>query len=291
MNLFKVIPLAGVSLFVLTIILGSFYTVDQGSRSVILRNGAISSVEQPGLHFKIPLIDSIIRISIKESVADYTGTNNEGLQSYSYDQQTAGIHITVNYSIPADKVSVVYSKFGGEAGLIATILDPKVYRATKEVFGQFTAQRAIQERQILGNNILDNLQKQVINEPIVINSVQIMNIDFSDVFEQSIEKRMQAEVEVQKIKQDAIAAKITAEITVTKAQSEADSQLARATAEAKGIQLKGEAEATAIRAKGEALRDNPSLVDLIKAENWNGILPTTMIPNTTIPFMDMNLPK
>lgn len=288
MNLFKVIPLAGVSLLVLTVVFGSFYTVDQGSRVVVLRNGAIASVEQPGLHFKIPLIDSVQRVSIKESVADYNGQDQKGLQSYSYDQQTAGIHITVNYSIPADKVSDVYAKFGGEVGLITTILDPKVYRATKEVFGQFTAQRAIQERQVLGNNILDNLQKQVANEPIVINSVQIMNIDFSDVFEQSIEKRMQAEVEVQKIKQDAIAAKVTAEITVTQAQSQADSQLAQATAEAKGIQLKGEAEATAIRAKGEALRDNPNLVDLIKAETWNGVLPTTMLPNSTIPFMDMN---
>ncbi|MDO5650467.1 MAG: hypothetical protein Q4G11_07665, partial [Gallicola sp.] len=48
----------------------------------------------------------------------------------------------------------------------------------------------------------------------------------------------------------------------------------------------GEAEADAIRMRSDALANNPALIELTKAENWNGVLPTTVLPNGTIPFID-----
>jgi regulator of protease activity HflC (stomatin/prohibitin superfamily) len=129
-------------------------------------------------------------------------------------------------------------------------------------------------------------QKAVIG-PIIVESVQIENIDFSDAYEQSIEARMLAEVEVQKVRQNAEREKVTAEITVIQAQAEADAQLARATAEAEATRIRGEAEASAIKAKAEALKDNAGLIALTQAEKWNGALPTTMIPDATVPFMNM----
>ena len=55
-----------------------------------------------------------------------------------------------------------------------------------------------------------------------------------------------------------------------------------ANAEAAAIRAKGLAEAEAINAKGKALRDNPALVELTFAEKWNGITPTTVVPNSSI---------
>ena len=49
----------------LIIILGSWYTVDQTERGVILRNGAVIGTAQPGLGFKVPLIDGVEKISVK----------------------------------------------------------------------------------------------------------------------------------------------------------------------------------------------------------------------------------
>ena len=60
-----------------------------------------------------------------------------------------------------------------------------------------------------------------------------------------------------------------------------------ATAEAEATRIRGEAEASAIKAKAEALRDNAGLIALTQAERWNGALPTTMIPDATVPFMNM----
>lgn len=42
--------LGALVLLALGAVFGSFYTVDQGDRAVLLRNGAVVGVEQPGLH-------------------------------------------------------------------------------------------------------------------------------------------------------------------------------------------------------------------------------------------------
>lgn len=41
----------------------SFYTLDEQERGVLLRMGKFESVEKPGLHFKIPLIDTVIKVN------------------------------------------------------------------------------------------------------------------------------------------------------------------------------------------------------------------------------------
>jgi len=55
--------IAGV--IVLLLVLGSWYTVDQTERGVLLRNGAVVGTAQPGLGFKMPVMDSVEKISVK----------------------------------------------------------------------------------------------------------------------------------------------------------------------------------------------------------------------------------
>lgn len=103
--------------------------------------------------------------------------------------------------------------------------------------------------------------------------------------------KQQATVEVQKREQELAQQKIQAQITVTQAQAQADAQIAAAKASAQATQLAGEAEAAAIKAKGDALRDNPSLIELTKAEKWDGKLPASMIPGTAMPFLEVGRPQ
>lgn len=270
-----------VGLVALTVVGGSWYTVGEGYRGVTLRNGAVVGTAEPGLGFKIPLIDSVVDISVQSQAQLY-----ENILAYSRDQQTAGLSLSVNYRFPADQVETIYREYGGESGVISRLLDRQVLEEVKNIFGKFNASTAIQERERLAAEVQMAIQKAVIG-PIIVESVQIENIDFSDAYENSIEARMLAEVEVQKVRQNAEREKVTAEITVIQAQAEADAQLARATAEAEATRIRGEAEASAIKAKAEALRDNAGLIALTQAERWNGQLPTTMIPGDTVPFMNM----
>ena len=60
-----------------------------------------------------------------------------------------------------------------------------------------------------------------------------------------------------------------------------------AKAEADAIKLKGDAEASAIQAKANALRENPSLVALAATEKWDGKLPSTFVPGSAVPFLQI----
>ena len=119
------------------------------------------------------------------------------------------------------------------------------------------------------------------------NHINIENINFSDAVEAAAEQRAQAEMLVQTEKQKNEREKVLAETQVIKAKAEADSQLAIAKARAEGIRLQGEAEASAIKAKSDALQQSPNLVELTKAERWDGKLPTSFVPGSTIPFVNI----
>jgi regulator of protease activity HflC (stomatin/prohibitin superfamily) len=162
----------------------------------------------------------------------------------------------------------------------------KAPQEVKTVFGQFTAISAVQERARFNQEVGDAVRGAIdLNAPIAIDSVQIENIDYSEAYEQSVEARMLAEVEVQKRQQELDQEKIAAQIAVTKAQGEADSQLAKAQANAEATRIQGEATADAIRARGAALRDNPTLVALTQAERWDGVLPRMMVPAGSVPIL------
>lgn len=60
--------------------------------------------------------------------------------------------------------------------------------------------------------------------------------------------------------------------------------MAQAKADALATELRGKAEAEAIKARAQALASNQNLVELTKAERWNGELPTTMLPNSALPL-------
>jgi hypothetical protein len=54
--------------------------------------------------------------------------------------------------------------------------------------------------------------------------------------------------------------------------------------------LQGEAQAAAIRAQANALKSNPTLIDLRKAERWDGKLPAAIYAGAPIPFLPVDKP-
>ena len=210
----------------------------------------------------------------------------EPVEAYSRDQQPASMRISVNYRLAADRAKEIYATFGSEQAVVDRLIQPRVYEELKTVFGQFNAVTAIQERERLNKEVRDSIATAV-EGPLLIEGVQIENIDFSDSYEELIEQRMQAEVEVQRLRQNAEREIVQAQITVTQANAKADAVRAQAQAEADAIRMRGEAEALAIKARGDALAQNPGLVSLVQAEKWNGQLPTTMLPSGTLPMLDL----
>lgn len=270
-------PVAGV--LILFLLMLSYYTINEGERGILLRYGKIVKVAEPGLGFKIPFIERVEKISTRNQAVVY-----EGLQAYSRDQQPARMTVSVSFHIPPSETGTVYTNYNTIDALKERLIVRQLPTQLENVFGQYTAISAVQDRTRLVQD-LQNAMKKAIVGPVTIDGVQIENIDFSDAYEKSIEDRMKAEVAIATRKQNLETEKIQAQIAVTQAQAQAESTLASAKAEAETIRLKGAAEAEAIRLRGEALRDNPGLINLTTAERWDGKLPETMIPGGTVPFI------
>ncbi len=276
---------AGLAVLVaIAIVFGSWYTVDQSQRGVLLRNGALVAIVQPGLHFKWPLIESIYKIDMQTHNFTFDKVN-----SYSADQQPADLKVSVTLHVSPDKVGEMYSRFGGDQeAAVSRLITPHMNQEVKVVFGQYTAQRAITVRGQLNADAAKALTDAIAYDPIfIIEGVQIENIDFSRQYIESVEARMQAEVAVQQQQQLLAQEKIKADIAVTQATGRANSVRAEAQAQADATVLKGNAEATAIAARAKALADNPTIIQLTQAERWNGVLPTTMVPGASIPFLNV----
>jgi regulator of protease activity HflC (stomatin/prohibitin superfamily) len=276
--------MGAVGLFALTVVLGSFYTIDQSERGVLLRNGAFVEVVQPGLHFKTPLVESIYKIDMQTHTTAW-----KDMESYSADQQPAHMKVSVTWHVAPDKVADIYSRFGGDVtGAINRLVSPHVPEQTKVVFGQYTAQNAISKRGALNIDASEALRNALKYDPVfIVDSVQVEDIAFSPDYIKSVEARMQAEVEVQKREQQLKQEQVQAKIVATTAEGEANATRARAQADSDATRLRGAADAAAIQAKGEALVKYPALIQLTTAERWNGQLPTTMVPSGGVPMLDL----
>jgi regulator of protease activity HflC (stomatin/prohibitin superfamily) len=251
---------------------GCWYTVDAGERAVLLRWGQAVDTEGPGLHFKMPLVEDVVKMSVREQKEDFQ------TEAYSQDQQPARVQVSVNYRLPENNVLDVYSRLG--ENYPAILIDTQLPRRLKEVFGRFTAQSMIQDRTQLGIEVEKSLEAALDGRGIQVVSVQVEDVAFSQVYETAVENRMSA-----------IVAQYQAEAEkqrrITNADAAAYEVKAAADAQAHAIEVQGAAQAAAIKARADALKDNPDLVSLTAAEKWNGQLPTTMIPGGSVPFVQV----
>ena len=272
---------AGVIAAVLFLIFAwsTYYTVDQGERGVVLHYGAVAGESEPGLHFKYPFVTSIVDIPVRQQTIRWEKGNNgdSRLQVYTKDQQPVSVSISIIYHVtdPTD----VYSHYGSVDRLENNLIEPQVPQQVKNVFGQFTAISAVQDRAVLDHGV-QNAIRAVIHGPLSIDSIQLADIEFSQSYEQAVEARMQAIVAQQQ-------AEAEKQKRITNADAAAYEVRAAADAQAHQVEVQGKAQADAIRERGEALKENPEMPQLIAAEKWDGKLPTTMPPNASVPFISV----
>ncbi|WP_439817401.1 SPFH domain-containing protein [Zavarzinia sp. CC-PAN008] len=268
------------AIFVMVALASTYYTVDQGELGVQLRNGRVIAVAEPGLHFQIPMIDSVVIMSTRTEKL-----TEDQVSTYSRDIQEAMLRISVNYRLDPSKVEAVYSSLG--RGGEDRIIRPAVMRRVKEVMGQYDARTIVADRAKLGVAIEEAVRQSVEPHGFLVESVQMENVDFSPAYEQAIENAMQAQALTQKAQQELELRRVEAQKAVVDAEAQAKVRLAQAQADAEAVRLRGQAEAEAIKARGDALRDNPNLIALTQAERWDGRLPSTMLPGGAVPMLSL----
>jgi membrane protease subunit HflK len=101
--------------FVGYVIFQSFYTVDEQERAVVLRFGEFSRTEEPGLRFKVPLIDSVNLVRVTNvRTADSSG------QMLTQDENLVSVDLQVQYRVRNARDYVLNVRDSNQALAFAT---------------------------------------------------------------------------------------------------------------------------------------------------------------------------
>lgn len=284
--------------------LKSVSVVDEGQKGVVLTFGEISTTWEPGLHFKLPLIQTLTKYSTRIQkttfgrVEENKNDHSPILSAYSNDQQIIrSYRVSITWSYDANKIDQVYKMFGTESDYSAifyTVVSPTLQQTSKTLFGQYTAQTIIQKRAELNSKLDQLIKEQLTSYPLNIISVQIEDVNFSNSYEAVIEQTAQKKQEVEKAKNELQRIEIEAQQEVSKAEAHNKAVKLQADAKAYQIKVQAEAEAEAIRLKSEALRANKELINLTIAERWNGTVPSTVVVsgkdggNNVVPLLNLD---
>jgi len=93
----------------------SFYTVDEQERAVVLRFGEFSRTENPGLRFKVPLIDSATKVR----VTNVRSARSSG-QMLTQDENLVTVDLQVQYRVGDAKAYVLNVRDSNQALAFAT---------------------------------------------------------------------------------------------------------------------------------------------------------------------------
>lgn len=289
-GLFRVLVLGAVALVVVILAMGSFYRVQEYERAVLTTWGKFESVKGPGLSFKVPIAQDVRFYNVGLQSFDLTDIN-----TYTIDNQELNAFFTVVYRIPEADIERVYKTVPDYEARLQTLAVDRF----KAELGKVNITQVAQKRGEVRDAIFKVLREDAVRLlGLELVDFQISSIDYTASFRSAVGQAAEAKALVEKTEQEKRQAQIEAErvriaaagqanAQIESARGEAESRLLIARAEADAIKLRGEAEAAAIRAQADALSANPMLVELRKAEKWNGELPRSMLSNV-VPFMNID---
>lgn len=288
----KFIASAVGGLFVLTACISSYFTVEQYERGIVKTWGKISYVADPGIGFKVPFVQRVtyMRTDIRSI------SPSKAVNTYTEDNQEIDILFTVFYRLPPDRVAFIYENAQDYYERLFNIANDR----TKAEMGKVKLEHFAEHRGAIRDKIRETLKNDAKVLGVDVTDFQFTDVEYTKAFRAAVEQAsvQKAGVETrewerQQAEKAALTKRITAEGDANaareKAKGEADAIAFKAIAEAKAIQIKGEATAAAMRAQANALSANPVLVEMKKAEQWNGALPSQVLSGIT-PFMQY-IPK
>jgi regulator of protease activity HflC (stomatin/prohibitin superfamily) len=263
------------------IFLSSVYTVNEGHIGIVKRFSEAKEQVNPGLHFKVPFIDSVEEIEVR------TRKNEEKMASSTKEQMPVTIVVSVNWTVDKTAALELFRQYGGLTQFENRILDPRFRSATKDVIPRYDAEKLIQDRASAIQAIELNFIEEMKDFPVTVDNIQIENIQLPAKYLTSIETKQTEKNLADAEKHKLARQNLEAQRDVNTAKAKADGIKLVAIAEAESIRIKGLAEAEAITAKAKALGNNPLIVKLTEAQNWDGKLPATILGSSNMPILDM----
>ena len=225
----------------------AYHQVPEGHEGVEKNWGAVNgNTLESGANWVVPIMQSVQPVEIRPRT--YTMTNDKGegdrqdadaVTVKTVNGSSVDVSITVRYTINSDESDQFVEDWNNEKQMEKRLIRPTVKNNLQDEGSSLTTTGdgsiyTNEGREALRATTQAALEREVDDQPITIERVQIRSIDLPNKIDQTLDEKEQAkqqvEVEIEEVKQE------------------------EARAEQKIVQA--EADAEAIRIQGEALKEN-----------------------------------
>ena len=201
------------------------------------------------------------------------------------DGKTVRVNLEFSYKFDEERVAQTFTMFKGKSGeeIKNTFIKPKIIAWTQEVSANYPVTDIFGDKRTKINAELDVYLREKFNPyGIIIDTVNFTDISVDAETAAAIQKKVNAQQELELANIEAQTAKIQAEKDreVARIQAEKDKEVASIKAEqeiiasearAKSLLIEAEAEADANKKIAASL--TAELIEKMKYERWNGVLP------------------
>lgn len=185
---------AAASLLALSIALGSWTIIETGEKGVVLRLGKYSETLSEGLNFKIPIVDKVVKLNIRDVNLSVEAEVSSG------DMQTIKVQTSLIYALEPNSVGKIYQKYNINYENI--LLKPLLLESINSVVANYPIESFVEKRAEISERIKETFVAKAGHDGIIVKSLMITEHDFSEEFNRAIEDKKIAEQGALKAKYD-----------------------------------------------------------------------------------------
>jgi len=183
----KAIAVIVLVIFILIVIKGALFTVDEREQAIILQLGKhVRTIQEPGLYFKLPLVQNVLRF--EDRILEYDAS---AAKIITADKKHLMVDNYARWKIidPLKFYETVRNEFGAQARL-----DDIVFSEIREELARHTLTEVVSlRREMLMNKVAEQCDQKAREYGIQIIDVRIKRADLPKEVTHSVYARMKAE--------------------------------------------------------------------------------------------------
>jgi regulator of protease activity HflC (stomatin/prohibitin superfamily) len=235
----KAVLWAAGGVFALIVMFSAFFTIKSTERGVLSTFGKVEKVLQPGLHAKIPFVQSVEKYTLVPQEYRLVVPVNGDAAALSKDNQSLGYTAVIQYQYNENEILKIARQWSRDR-LVENIKNEFIF-ATKSAVAAYSSSDVASNQLPIAANIkkicIDYFTST--NVPVVITNTTIDSWDWSDDFDTMIKETMKKQQEVKQKEAEVEIATQEAQKTVVSAQAALDA--AKLTAESTRVTADAEA--------------------------------------------------
>lgn len=256
---------------------------------------AVSQEPPNGLQFKMPVVQGVKEFDVREK-----RTEPVELSASTANQLPITAQVTLSWRLDPSQVMDVYINYGTPEQFETNVINPRMQQAAKEGLAKYQASELVRDRGAASETIRLLIVEALEHYPANVLSVQIENVSLPPQYLEAVMNKERAReaaaqeqytLERQKLEaqREVQTAELNRDATKARADGEAYRILTEAEAQAELIRVIGEAHAQSIADMRSALDSDPVVLEYSKIQQWDGILPKTVLSSD--PELLMEIPQ